>query len=72
MAMFSLDVRLAAIAMISACANYKGRHGSDGSLKWADTERYAGEEPPSEKVGLTTHLKKIMEQLLKRPNVRAR
>jgi len=65
-------IRMTAAAMIVAIINYRRRAGSDGSLKWADSEPKAGEETPNANIGLTSHLVRIMRQLLKRQRVRSR
>jgi hypothetical protein len=66
-------VKLAAIAMIAAMANYYGTHGSDSSLKWAVAdEQSAGEPSPNRNIGLTSHLQRIMKRILRRERVRAR
>lgn len=66
------DIRLAAAAMIVAIINYRKRHGADASLKWGTANQKAGEESPNLNVGLTSHLVRIMKQILKRPRVRAK
>lgn len=65
-------VKLAAVAMIAAIANYQGRHGADASMKWANVDQQmAGEETPTRNIGLTSHLKTIMKRVLRRNRVRA-
>lgn len=66
------DVRLAAITMITAVAQYRKRAGADASIKWGNTEQYAGEKSPNMDIGLPTHLQQIMKQVLKRSHVRVR
>ncbi len=63
-------VRLCAAAMVVAMLNYRGRAGSDSSLKWGDAPQKEGESTPTQSVGLTTHLNKIMRQLLRRNKLR--
>lgn len=65
------SVKLAAIAMIAAIMNYRGRYGADSSLKWGTGDQQIGEENPNIKIGLTSHLKVIMKRLLRRAKVRA-
>ena len=65
-------VKLAAIAMIAAIANYKGTHGADSSLKWSQVDdQQAGEATPNRNIGLTSHLTRIMKRILRRERVRA-
>lgn len=63
------QVRLCAASMIVAINNYYGRGGADASLKWADPEKKAGEDDPNSKVGLTSHLDRIMKRTLRRGRV---
>jgi hypothetical protein len=65
-------VRLAAIAMIVAIVNYRKRYGADSSFKWSSADQKAGESEPNMNVGLTSHLVRIMKQLLRRASVRVR
>lgn len=68
----SYSVKLAAVSMVVALANYWGRAGADASLKWSSGDQKAGEESANRNLGLTSHLKGIMKQLLRRPVVRFR
>lgn len=63
-------VRMTAAAMIVAIINYRKRAGADASIKWGTAERKDGEKTPNQYLGLTSHLVKIMKQMLKRPFVR--
>lgn len=63
-------VRLAAISMIVAIANYRNRSGADTSLKWSAGDQKVGEESANLQVGLASHLRAIMKQILRRPVVR--
>ena len=65
------SVKLAAIAMIAAIMNYRGRYGADSSIKWGTGDQQIGEENPNVKIGLTSHLTIIMKRLLRREKVRA-
>lgn len=65
-------LQLCAAAMIVAIINYRRRAGADGSRKWGETERKAGEPTANENLGLTSHLEKIMKRTLRRPSVRVR
>jgi len=65
-------VRMTASAMVVAIINYRRTAGTDGSLRWSDREQKAGEDTPNANIGLTSHLVRIMRQLLKRQRVRAR
>lgn len=63
-------IKMAAISMILAIWNYENRQGADGSLKWADTPVNVGEMNPNTKVGLTSHLYRIMKRTLRRERLR--
>ncbi len=65
-------IRLTAAAMIVAIANYKGRAGADASLKWGSAEQKEGNPTPTFDVGLTSHLHKIMKNMLRRSRLRIR
>jgi hypothetical protein len=65
------SVKMAAIAMIAAIMNYRGRYGADSSIKWGVGNQQVGEENPNIKVGLTSHLSVIMKRMLRREKVRA-
>lgn len=65
-------VKMTAAAMIAAFWNYKGRAGSDASIKWGSVEPEMGEENPNQKVGLTSHLSVIMKRMLRRERLRVR
>lgn len=64
------SVRLASVAMIAAMYNHYGRHGADGSIKWADVERATTGERPTRTAGLITHLKDIMKSTIRRNKLR--
>lgn len=69
------SARMAAIAMVIALLNYKGRYGADGSIVWgvpAETRQEGGERSPVFNIGLISHLKRIMVGMLKREKVRVR
>lgn len=66
------NVRFAAIAMIIAIINYRGRLGADSSIKWGQSENKEGEMSPNINVGLVTHLRAIMKGFLRREKVRVR
>jgi hypothetical protein len=65
-------VRLAATTMIVAIINYRRRAGADSSIKWGSADQKAGEDTPNAQIGLTSHLVRIMKQILRRPTLRAR
>ena len=67
----SPTISLAAAAMIVAIINYRRKAGADSSLKWGEAEPRVGEATPNQ-IGLTSHLIRIMRQLLKRPRLMAR
>lgn len=67
------QVKLTAASMIAAIINYRNLHGSDSSIKWAGMDRQMmGEESPNRRVGLTSHLDRIMKRMLRRERVRVR
>jgi len=66
------NVRFAAIAMIIAIINYRGRLGSDSSVKFASAVPEEGQVSPNINVGLVTHLRAIMKGFLRREKVRVR
>ena len=65
-------VRLCAATMISAIATYKGRGGSDASVKWASAEQKEGSTAPVLEKGLVSSLSSIMRTLLRRQRLRVR
>lgn len=65
-------IRMAAVAMIIALWNYRGRGGADSSIKWGTVDPTEGEENPNQKIGLTSHLRTIMKRTLRRERVRVR
>lgn len=65
-------IRLTAAAMLAAILNYRGRGGADASIKWADVPERVGEDTPNTNVGLTSHLTRIMKQMLRRERIRVR
>ena len=66
-----VDVRIAAVAMIAAQINYFKRYGADASIMWGQPDVTTSEETPNRNVGLTSHLKRIMKDILRREKVRA-
>lgn len=60
-------VMLTATSMVVAVLNYKKRFGADASIKWSDADTKGGENSANKNLGLTSHLKEIMKQLLRRP-----
>ena len=65
-------IRLTAAAMVVAIANYRGRAGADSSLKWGNAEQKEGNSTPTFDIGLTSHLRKIMKNMLRRSRLRIR
>ena len=65
-------IRLTAAAMIVAIANYKGRAGADSSIKWGNADQKEGNSTPTFDVGLTSHLRRIMKNMLRRSRLRIR
>ena len=65
-------VRLCAASMIVAILNYRGRAGSDSSIKWGSADTKEGSPSPTFEIGLTDHLVKIMRRLLRRNKLRVR
>lgn len=65
-------IRLTAAAMVVAIANYKGRSGADSSIKWGNAEQKEGNSTPTFDIGLTSHLRKIMKNMLRRSRLRIR
>jgi hypothetical protein len=63
-------VRLTAAAMVVAIANYKGRAGADSSLKWGNADQKEGNSTATFDIGLTSHLRKIMKNMLRRSRLR--
>lgn len=63
-------IRLCAATMIVAMINYRSRAGADGSIKFAQNEVREGSRSPNVNVGLITHLRSIMKQLLRKDKVR--
>lgn len=66
------SVRLAAASMIVAMLNYRGKAGADQSIKWSNVEQKEGESSPNVNVGLTSHLVKIMDRMLRRETIKVR
>jgi hypothetical protein len=58
-------IRLTAAAMVVTIANHKGRAGADWSIKWGNTEQEEGISTPTSVIGLTSHLRKIMKNMLR-------
>ena len=65
-------IRLTAAAMVVAIANYKGRAGADSSLKWGNADQKEGNSTATFDIGLTSHLRKIMKNMLRRSRLRIR
>jgi hypothetical protein len=65
-------IRLTAAAMVVAIANYRGRAGADSSIKWGNADQKEGNSTPTFDVGLTSHLRKIMKNMLRRSRLRIR
>ena len=65
-------IRLTAAAMIVAIANYRGRAGSDSSIKWGNSDQKEGNPTSTMDIGLTSHLRKIMKNMLRRSRLRIR
>jgi hypothetical protein len=66
------SVRLAAASMIVALLNYRGKAGADQSIKWSNVDQKEGEASPNVNIGLTSHLTKIMDRMLKRETIKVR
>lgn len=61
------DIRMAAATMIVAVANFYGRGGADQSIKWSTGDSQnaqTGEDSPSSKLGLASHLQGIMRTMI--------
>jgi hypothetical protein len=65
-------IRLTAAAMVVAIANYRGRSGADSSIKWGNADQKEGNSTPTFDIGLTSHLRKIMKNMLRRSRLRIR
>jgi len=63
------SVRLAAMTMIVALLTYKNRYGADGTLRFAQSPTREGEMTPVFSMGVITHLKGIMKNLLRRDKI---
>lgn len=63
-------IRLCAATMVAAIATFKGRGGSDASVKWASAGQREGGPAPMLESGLITGLNKIMRNMLKRKRLR--
>jgi hypothetical protein len=65
-------IRLTAAAMVVAIANYRGRAGADSSIKWGNADQKEGNSTATFDVGLTSHLRRIIKNMLRRSRLRIR